>query len=233
MTETMNVTTTDGTFGGYLAMPTSGGPAMGVVIAQEIFGVNGFLREIADGMAAHGFIAFVPDLFWRIEPGIELTDQTDADWKRAFELFNAFKIDTGIDDIQSSISSLRQHKMCNGKVGIMGFCLGGQLAALSACRTDADAAISYYGVGLDQYLDELKAVETPLMLHIAEEDSYVSKDAQAAIKNAVSHNPKVIVHSYPGREHAFARFGGAHFHADDAKLAASRGLPFFQKHLGG
>jgi carboxymethylenebutenolidase len=233
MTDKMHVTTKDGRFGGYLAVPKHGHTGMGVVIAQEIFGVNAFLRDIADGMAEHGFIAFVPDLFWRIEPGIELTDQSDADWKRAFELFNAFKVDAGIDDIQSSISTLRDHELCNEKVGVMGFCLGGQLAALSACRTDAEAAISYYGVGLDQYLEELKVVGTPLMMHLAEEDSFVSKDAQSAIKSAVRNNPNVIVHSYAGREHAFARFGGAHFHADDAKLAASRGLPFFQKHLGG
>ncbi len=227
----LQIVSADGAFGGYLSLPKDGAGGPGMIIAQEIFGVNAFLRDIADGMADHGFVTFVPDLFWRIEPGIELTDKTETEWKRAFELFNLFNVDKGIDDIQDSITALRGHPQCNGKVGVMGFCLGGLLATLTAARTDVDAAISYYGVGQENKLDEIKGITTPLLMHIAEEDSYVDKDAQAQIKAAVADNPHITVHSYPGREHAFARFGGEHFHEQDAHLAAKRGFDFLKTHI--
>lgn len=228
---TLTITTPDGDFGGYLAVPDGAGPHPGVIIAQEIFGVNHFLRDVADGMAKHGFVTFVPDLFWRIEPGIELTDKTEAEWKRAFELFNTFNVDTGITDIQASITAVRDHTVCNGKVGVMGFCLGGLLATLTAARTDVDAGISYYGVGQENKLDEIKAITTPLLMHIAEEDSYVSKDAQKLILAVATENPLITAHTYAGREHAFARFGGEHYHEEDAHLAAKRGMAFFKQHI--
>ena len=134
----ITVTGKDGSFGGYLASPGSGrGP--GIVVIQEIFGVNQGLRDIADGLASRGFFALVPDLFWRIKPGVELTDKTDAEWQEAFGLLQKFDIDKGVQDIQSSINFLRQLPGATGKVGTLGYCLGGQLAYLTATRTDSDA----------------------------------------------------------------------------------------------
>ncbi len=153
MTNTLQIDTDNGHFGGYLALPADGENGKGVIIAQEIFGVNAFLRDIADSMARDGFIAFVPDLFWRIEPNIELSDKSEADMKRAFKLFGLFDIACGISDIQLSIDALRKHLNCNGNVGVMGFCLGGKLAMLSAAHTDTNAAVSYYGVGHESALD--------------------------------------------------------------------------------
>ena len=169
-----------GEFGGYLALPASGRGA-GLVLLQEIFGVNDVMRNIADWYAARGFVVVCPDLFWRIEPGIDITDKSEAEWKRAFELFNAFDVETGVGDIQATIKHIRADPGCNGKVGAVGFCLGGLLAFLTATRTDADAAVSYYGVGIENRVAEEEKLTHPLMLHVAEEDQFVPKTAQAVI----------------------------------------------------
>ncbi len=219
-----------GSFSGYLALPSTT-PAPGIVVAQEIFGVNQVMRDVCDWLAGAGFVAFCPDLFWRIEPGIELTDQSEAEWARAFELFGLFDLDAGMGDMQASIDWLRGHDAVSGKVGAVGYCLGGKVAYLSATRTSSDASVGYYGVGIEGLLEEAAKITKPLMLHIAEEDSFCPKEAQAAIKTALTMNPLVSIHSYPGREHAFARPGGEHYHADDAETANARSLDFFKEHL--
>ncbi len=140
----VQVTGHDGAFSAYLAMP-SGQPKAGIVVIQEIFGVNAVMRDITDAYAAQGYAALCPDLFWRLEPGVQLTDKTEADWKRALELMGAFNVDKGIDDIDAGIDYLRALPSVN-KVGAVGFCLGGMLAFLTAARTDVDASVSYYGV---------------------------------------------------------------------------------------
>lgn len=226
----IEITGPDGKFMGYLAIPDTGkGP--GVVVIQEIFGVNQVMRDTCDWLAREGFVALCPDLFWRIEPGIQLTDQTEEEWAKAFELFNKFDVDTGIVDIDATIEHLRGLDSCTGKVGDVGYCLGGLLAYLTAARTDADASVSYYGVNIDQRLDEAGQIRKPLMLHIAEEDEFVPPEAQAKIKAALSQNPNITIHTYPGRQHAFARPGGAHYHKQDAELANGRTLAFFRQHL--
>jgi len=218
-------------FGAYRADP-SGTPKGAVVVIQEIFGVNAVMREITDGLAGQGYLAICPDLFWRIEPGIDITDKSEAEWKRAFELFNAFDVDAGVKDIAATIATIRKDPGCSGKVGAVGFCLGGLLAFLTATRTDADAAVSYYGVGIENRVAEAEKLVKPLMLHIAEEDQFVPKTAQGVILQALKDHPQVEIHTYPGRDHAFAREGGEHYDAADAKLAGGRTLQFFQKHIG-
>jgi carboxymethylenebutenolidase len=231
MGERITITTPDGSFGAYLAKPASA-PTAAVVVIQEIFGVNQVMRDITDGLAAQGYLAVCPDLFWRIEPGIDITDQSEAEWKRAFELFNAFDVDAGVKDIQATIDEVRKRPDCNGRVGTVGFCLGGLLAFLTAARTDTDAAVAYYGVGIENRVGEAVRTAKPLMLHIAEEDQFVPKAAQAAIREALAPNQMITVYSYPGRDHAFARKGGQHYHADDAELAGRRTLEFFKTQLG-
>jgi carboxymethylenebutenolidase len=231
MGERITIATDGGSFQAYVAKP-SGSPTAAVVVIQEIFGVNQVMRDITDGLAGQGYLAVCPDLFWRIEPGIDITDQSDAEWKRAFELFNAFDVDAGVRDIQATIKAVRARPDCNGKVGAVGFCLGGLLAFLTATRTDADCSVAYYGVGLDGRVAEAEKLTHPVMLHIAEEDQFVPKEAQAVIKQALANHPMVEIYSYPGRDHAFARMGGAHYDEHDAKLAGGRSLEFFKKHLG-
>lgn len=226
----ITVTGPDGSFGAYLATPASGrGP--GIVVIQEIFGVNKVMRDIADHLAARGFFALCPDLFWRLEHGVQLTDKTDAEWQRAFDLMGRFNPDTGVADIQASIDHLRGLSGCTGKVGAVGYCLGGFLAYLTAARTDADASVGYYGVNIQTRLDEAKKIKKPLMLHIAGKDEYVKPDAQKAIMDGLSGNPLVTVHHYPEMDHAFAREGGAHFDKACAELANGRTDTFFRTHL--
>jgi carboxymethylenebutenolidase len=220
-----------GSFGGYLARPQGNGAAPGIIVIQEIFGVNAGIRSMCDDWAAQGFVAFAPDLFWRIEPGIELTDKSEAEWSRAFELFNAFDVDAGVRDIEASIRSVRAHPACSGKVGVVGFCLGGKMAYLAATRTDADASVGYYGVGLDALTGEAHAIARPLMLHIAQEDKFVDKAAQAAIHAALDGHAKVTLHDYAGVDHAFARVDGEHRDEAAAELANERTLAFFREHL--
>ena len=218
----------DGDFSGYLASPGSGrGP--GLVVIQEIFGVNDVMREIADGMASRGYFALVPDLFWRLEPNIQLTDKTDADWKKALDLMGRFDVDKGVADIQSTIDTLRALPGCTGKVGALGYCLGGQLAYLTAARTNIDAAVGYYGVNIQNRLDE--NIKHPLMLHIAEADEYVPPPAQAQIEAGLKDNPHVTIHRYPLMNHAFARVGGAHYDKAMADQANIRSATFFRQHL--
>lgn len=220
----------DGDFSGYLALPAQT-PAPAVVLLQEIFGVNADMRAKCDALAKEGYVAFCPDLFWRIEPGIQLTDKTEAEWARAFELFNAFNVDTGMKDIDASIEAIRGHEACSGKVGTIGYCLGGQLAYLSATRTGSDASVGYYGVAIANRLDEAKSISKPLMLHIAGKDEFVPADQQAAMHEGLDDHPMTQLHDYPDMDHAFARTDGTHYDRDNAVLADGRTMSFLAQHL--
>ena len=227
----MTITTPDGAFGAYVARPAAA-KAPAIVVIQEIFGVNAVMRGVCDELAKAGYLAVCPDLFWRIEPGIDITDHTEAEWKRAFELYNSFDVEQGVEDIAATIAAVRSDPGCSGKVGSVGYCLGGLLSFLTATRTDADACACFYGVGIEQFVGEAQALATPLMLHIAEEDQFVAKPAQKQIKAALKNHVGVEIFSYPGRDHAFARKGGEHFDAIDAARAEARTLDFFKKTLG-
>lgn len=230
MGETTTIKTDDGQFAAYVARP-SNPKAPAIVVIQEIFGVNAVMRGVCDELAAAGFLAVCPDLFWRIEPGIDITDQSEAEWKKAFELYNAFDVEAGVKDIAATIDHVRALPEVNGKVGAVGFCLGGLLAYLTATRTDADASVAYYGVGIEKHLVESEKQAHPLLMHIAEEDQFVPKEAQALILAQLKNHPQVEIFTYPGRDHAFAREGGEHYDAADAKLARGRTLAFFNQHL--
>jgi len=220
----------DGQFMAYRADPAGGsGPA--IVVIQEIFGVNKVMRDICDWWAGQGYIAVCPDIFWRQEPGIQLTDQSEAEWQRAFELYQGFDEAKGIEDIQATINTIRNDAASSGKVGSVGFCLGGKLAYLCGTRTDADANIGYYGVGIENALDEAGNISKPTMLHIAEEDGFCPKEAQAQIHVGLDSHAQVTIHDYAGVDHAFAREGGEHFDAAAAQTANDRSAAFFKSHL--
>lgn len=218
-----------GSFGGYLAIP-AGGSGPGIIVVQEIFGVNAGIRSMCDDWAAKGFVAFAPDLFWRIEPGIELTDKTEAEWQRAFELYGKFDVDKGIEDIEASIRAVRARPECTGTVGVVGFCLGGLLAYLSATRTDSNASVGYYGVGIQDRLNESHAIANPLLLHIARLDKFVPPEAQAKIRAELGANPHVTLYDYDA-DHAFARVDGTSRVEACAQEANARTLAFFREHL--
>jgi carboxymethylenebutenolidase len=219
-----------GPFSAYLAAPENGIGA-GVLMIQEIFGVNQDMRDHCDAMAEQGYFALCPDLFWRQEPGIQLTDQSDAEWQRAAELYQGLDVDKAVDDLVASLARLRDLPGCSGKAGSMGFCLGGLLAYLMATRSDADCNAGYYGVGIEQRLGEAAQIGAPTLLHIAEEDKFVPKDAQRQIKDRLEPHANVTVYSYPGMDHAFARHKGTHYDEDAARLANGRTAALFSAAL--
>ena len=212
--------------------PPGGGAAPGLVLIQEVFGVNKVMRDLADGFAADGYYVLCPDIFWRIEPGVDITDKSQAEWDKAFDLFGKFDTDKGVDDLAAALAHLRALPKCRGGVGAVGYCLGGKLAYLMAARTDSECNVSYYGVGLDALLAESSNIKTPYLSHIAAKDGFVPAEAQAAIAAALKDHPRCTLHTYEQQDHAFARIGGEHYDKAAADLANGRTAAFFKSHLG-
>src|ERR1700741_1055615 len=218
-----------GEFDAYLALPASGyGP--GIVVLQEIFGVNEYMRNVAGWDAAHGFVALCPDLFWRMERNVELGE---GDWDKAIAFYQQLDEAKAVEDSAAALEFLRKHSACSGRAGTVGFCLGGKLAYLLSTRFKPDCAVGYYGVGVEKSLDEAKSLSNPLMLHIAGADQFCPPEAQAQIHAALDANPLVTIHDYPGSGHAFGRVGGEHYDAGAAELANLRSLEFFVSNLAG
>ena len=221
-----------GEFDAYLALPASGyGP--GIVVLQEIFGVNEFLRHVCDWYAAHGFVAICPDLFWRQERGVELSDKTEAGWQKAFEFYQGLDEAKAVEDSAAAVEFLRRHPACSGRVGAVGFCLGGNLAWLLSVRFKPDCAVGYYGVSIEKTLNEAANVGSSLMLHIAGKDQYCPPEAQQQIHAVLDQNPLVTIYDYAEQDHAFGRPGGEHYDANAAEIANLRTLEFFVRNLTG
>lgn len=216
-----------GRFLGYLASPSEK-TAMGIVVVQEIFGINPGIRAIVDGWADNGFAAIAPDLFWRLEPGIELDADVPEQMQQGFDLMKRFDRDKAIADIETAIKALRSRGCA--KVGVVGSCLGGFLAYLTATRTDSDATVGYYGIGIDAKLGEVNAIGKPLLLHVAARDQFVAPDKQAAIHAALDDNRHVTLYDYDA-DHAFARHAGKTRVPELAEQADARTLAFFREHL--
>jgi carboxymethylenebutenolidase len=227
----ITVTGQSGTFAAYIARPRTS-PAPAVVVLQELFGVNADIRETCDELAEQGFLAIAPDLFWRQEPGVDLNVTSEADWQHGLSLYQAYDRAAGAKDVKDTISAVRSLPECNGKVAILGYCLGGLIAFLTAVRYDGiDAAVAYHGGDTEKYLGELDGLTTSILMHLAAEDEIISKSAQGAIKAALARKPNAIVYSYPRQRHAFARHGGAHYDAAAAVLANLRTSEFLHQQL--
>ena len=220
-----------GRFDAYLAMPKTS-PAGAVVMIQEIFGVNDAMRQLSDWVADMGFIAVSPDLFWRQEPGVKLDpDAGQAQWDRAFALMNGMDQDKAVEDLRAAVTAARKMEGANGKVATMGFCLGGRLAYMMATRSDADANISYYGVGIEGLLGEAGNIKAPLILHIAEKDKFVPPEAQKKILEGLRGHKQVEAHVYPWADHAFSRRGGHSYDARAATIADGRAAELLSRVL--
>lgn len=219
-----------GKFAGYLAQPAQGsGP--GLVLLQEIFGINDYMVSMADRYAEEGYVVLVPDLFWRMQPGVVL-GYTDSDFQQAIEYNNRFDQDLALEDIAATLEALRAQPAHRGKVGAVGYCLGGRLAMLAAASTDLDCAVSYYGVGLDNYLDRVEAITCPMVFHFAGEDAYCPAPVRERIEQALGAKPAISHYVYPGCDHAFATPGRAQFDKPAATMAYSRTLALLRQVLG-
>ena len=218
-----------GRFKAYLSLPP-GGKGPGIVLLQEIFGINSHIRDVADRYAEEGYVVIAPDLFWRMEPGVEL-GYGGADMERAFGFYQRFDVDQAIRDTADTVRTLRALPACTGKVGALGYCLGGKLAWLAATRTDVDCAVCYYGVGIEQNLDEAANLRGPVAMHFAGNDKFVPPDAVAAIRSALA-GRDVDIHVYPGVDHAFNCDQREAWHKPSAMMAYSRSIGLFRKVLG-
>lgn len=216
-------------FDAYVARPDKA-PRAAVVVIQEIFGINPGIRRKCDLLAKSGYLAVAPDLFWRLESGVVLDPDVSAEFERALGLMGRFDQDTGIRDIEATIKWARV-QMGGGKVGAVGYCLGGRLAYMTAARTDIDASVGYYAVGIDQLLREKHAIAHPLMLHIAGNDGFVDAVTQKAMHEGLDDHPKVTLHDYPGLDHGFATETGKRRDEEGARLADQRTEEFFAGHL--
>ena len=215
----------------YVSRPKNAEKTPALIVIQEIFGVNDAMRVLCDRYAEAGYTAICPDLFHRIEKRVNITDKTEAEMQKAFDLFGKFDIDAGIRDVAETITYARALPYTTEKAGAVGYCLGGFLAYLTATRTDANASVSYYGVKIDTALDEAKNINAPLLLHIAGDDQFVSPEAQEKIVAGLENVSFVETHRYPGAEHAFARPEGVHFNATHAEKANGLTASFLRKHL--
>ena len=233
MTNTTKIATLagDGEFSAYRATP-AGTPKAAIVVIQEIFGVNAGIRRKCDTLAEAGYLAIAPDLFWRLEPGIELDPDIKPEMDRALGLMGQFDQDKGIADIEATIRAARAELGDDAKVGVVGYCLGGRLAFMTAARTDVDASVGYYGVGIDGLLGEKHAIAHPVLLHVPEEDHFVDKAAQAAMHAGLDDHPKVTIYDYAGEDHGFATEFGERRSDASAKLADERTAKFFAENLG-
>lgn len=230
---TITIDTLDGKgrFDTYVAEPAST-PRAAIVVIQEIFGVNAGIRSKCDRLAADGYLALAPDLFWQIAPGVELDPDVPDQMQRALDLMGQFDQDAGIRDVEATIRTARGMLADGGKVGVVGYCLGGRLAFMTAARTDVDASVGYYGVGIDGLLGEAHAIAHPVLLHIPQEDHFVDKDAQARMHAGLDDHAKVTLFDYPGEDHGFATEFGQRRSDESANLADQRTASFFAAHLG-
>lgn len=230
MHETITITTDAGDFAAYVSYPEAE-KAPSVVVLHEVFGVNDDIRETCDALAAQGFIAVAPDLFWRQQPGVDLSVTSEADWKAGLALYMAYNRDQGVADVVATIAAAGKLNRATGKVAVMGYCLGGLMTYLTATRSSLDAAVAYYGGRTNEFLAEAPALTAPLLMHLGEDDEFIDRPAQQAIVDALAGRPNVEVYRYPGCMHAFARHGGAHYDAAAARLANVRTHDFFKARL--
>lgn len=224
----------EGEFYAYVSAP-EGTPRAAIIVIPEIFGINPGIRQKCDKLAAGGYLAVAPDIFWRFAPGVELNPDIPAEMDQAMGYFGQYDPDLGVKDIEATIRAIRagiEGQAAVAKVGCVGYCLGGKLAYMTAARTDIDASVGYYGVMIDQMLGEAHAIAKPLLLHIPTADHFVGPDAQKAMHDGLDDHPRVTLYDYPGLDHGFATEMGDRRNDEGAKLADSRTTAFFAEHLG-
>ncbi len=230
MNDRITIEGRDGSFDGYISRPKTL-PAPAVVVLHEVFGVNADIRKTCDDLVEQGFIGVAPDLFWRQEPGVDLGVTSEPDWQHGLRLYQAYDRDAGARDVKDTSNAVAKLPGCTGRVAVLGYCLGGLMTFLTTVRYGADAAVVYHGGDTEKYLGEVDGLNAPLLMHLAEEDEFISKAAQGEIKAALAKKPNATVYSYPGQSHAFSRHGGAHYNAEAAALAHKRTYEFLRQQL--
>lgn len=223
----------DGTFTGHVAIP-AGGHGPGVLVIQEIFGVNAYIRDVCERLAAAGYVALAPDVFWRVQPNVEFDSSDQATIAPAMEVTGRWDAETGLADLGSALEHLRTLPEVRGPVGVIGFCFGGtQTFRVAAAFTPA-CAVSYYGSGTASLLDQLDQVTCPVLFHFGDSDPYLPNSDVDAIKAAVADRHEIAVHVHAGGGHAFDNHFAPHFSQPQIAVRAwTETLTFLFAHLGG
>ena len=230
-TETIKIRSKNGTFDGYLATP-DGGPAPGVIVIQEVFGVNGHIKDVTRRVAELGYAALAPDMFWPVHPNFDVGYE-GADREQAVAYMQQMNLDTAVEDVAASIEALGARPEADaGKTGVVGFCWGGSITYLVACRLNPTCAVAYYGGRIAEFLDEVGTMINPVTFHLGELDASIPMDQVEQIRQATAGKSDVEVYTYPGAEHGFHCDHRASYHEASAKLAWRRTGEFFKKHLG-
>ena len=221
----IDIAAQDGTlFPAYLSLPPTGtGP--GIVLIQEIFGVNAHIRAVADQYALDGYVVIAPDLFWRQRPGVQL-GYGESDFQTAIGIMQKLDFPLAVADLKSTVEALRARPECNGGVASLGFCMGGLLSYLSAVGAGVDAAICYYPGSIDQHLDKVAQVKCPLLIHFAEKDHYISAAAVSAVQHAFKDTEHATINVYPGVDHGFNCWERPAYHQSTSAKAHGASLAF-------
>lgn len=225
----INVKAADGgEYGAYLSLPPLGkGP--GILLVQEIFGVNRHIRAVADQYAQDGFVVLAPDVFWRQAPRVELGYE-GADREKALALMKGSDPKLLVDDIKASVAALRARPEVTGKVAAVGYCMGGRLAFAAAATAGVDAAVAFYGGGIQDQLDRVASIECPMQFHYGARDQAIPLEAVEKVKAAFA-GKKAEFHIYPDAGHGFNCWDRASYHPQSAALGHGRALEFLSQHL--
>ncbi len=213
-----------------LVVHPEGTPRGVIIVVQEIFGVNPGITQKAQDWAKLGYLAVAPDIFWRQQPGISLNPDIPEEFQKAISFMQNHDFVRGLDDLRAVLDWARSQKA--GKVGLVGFCMGGLIAHQMATSTDIDAAVGYYGVGIGGQTEAANAITGQLLLHIPTNDGFVAPDEQAAMHAGLDSNPRVTLFDYQGLDHGFADTFGARRNEAGAQLADERTRVFFEKFVG-
>ncbi|HUY28685.1 MAG TPA: dienelactone hydrolase family protein [Candidatus Binataceae bacterium] len=229
--QTISINSHDGkSFSAYLGIPPSGsGP--GLLVLQEIFGVNAHIRAVVERWAADGYVALAPDVFWRVEPGVDL-GYTPQGMQKGRNLRQQLDLELVMRDLATALDAVRARPECTGKAGAVGYCFGGLLAYLTAARTDVEAAVSYYGGGVEQRLHEAKSIRCPIMFHWGEQDGAILAAAREAARAALAGDDDAEFYLYRGAQHGFNCDLRASFHPFAAQLARSRTIGLLRRTIG-
>lgn len=229
-TEMVNVPGPKGGFEAYLAIPEKT-PAPGVIVIQEVFGVNAHIRSVTERVAQAGYTALAPDLYWTHEPGFQ-TGYSEEEIAVARKIMGEISLDDAVQDVAASMTVLRERsESIADKTGVVGFCWGGLMTYLVACRLDPTCSVAYYGGGIAKYLGESSGINAPMTFHFGEQDGAIPMDQVEQIKGTVKDMPDVNVHTYPPAGHGFHCDMRGSYDEPSAKEAWGRTVEFFGKHL--
>jgi carboxymethylenebutenolidase len=217
-------------FKGTLSLPPTGsGP--GIVLIQEIFGVNSHIRAVADQYALDGYVVLAPDVFFRLEPGLDI-GYGPADMQKGISLMQKLDAAQAVKDLTSTVNALRALPECTGKIASLGYCMGGRLSFLCAANAGVDAAVCYYPGGIEGQLGQVDKVKCPIMFHFAQNDKVISQEAVAAVKTAFAGRTNATIEVYPNVDHGFNCWERPSYNQKAAALAHGRSLSFLSTALG-